>query len=268
VKGQSVPTGASASRSDAPRPGLVPIENNPQAAGLGPVPFRDAVEAHRIDQQRSRLRRLKGRVEHSVRLAGASLARLGGNRWRCLFLTLTYADADGWKPEDVTEYFHLARDWARRRGFRLRYSWVAEVQRRGAVHYHATVWIPRRERLPYADVSGWWPHGSSNVKPVKGGLSGVVAYLGKYLSKGFEVDAPKLPKGARIFGSAGHCIEERRELRYRLAPFWVRDALGTWADIRKVKGGWADRLSGEFLRSLWRVWFGGPGCVWAYKLAG
>ena len=95
----------------------------------------------------------------------------------------------------------------------------------------------------------------------------MIGYLCKYLSKGLEPDAPALPKGARCFGAAGHPPEERRELRYRLAPFWVRDALGTWADIRKVKGGWSDRLTGEFARSKWRVWFGGPGCVWAYQVA-
>jgi len=255
-------------RSAAGRsPGLVPTINNPHALGITSSGVYGAKLAFQIDLAAARLKRMRGRVEHSVRLAAAHLSRVGAGRWRPLFQTLTYREVDGWSAEHLTEYFHRVRQWAARRDFKVRYAWVAETQKRGAIHYHVVLWVPSRYFLPKPDLCGWWPHGSTETDRVKGGTSGVIGYLCKYLSKGLSVDSPALPKGARCFGAAGHPPEERRELRYRLAPFWVRDALGTWADIRKSKGGWLDRQSGEFLRSLWRVHFGGPGCIWAYQLA-
>ncbi|MFS8387721.1 replication initiation protein, partial [Xanthomonas campestris pv. campestris] len=35
----------------------------------------------------------------------------------------------------------------------------------------------------------------------------------------------------------------------------AREALGGEADIRKAKGGWFDRLTGEFWPSPWKVTF-------------
>jgi hypothetical protein len=204
-------------------------------------------------------------VEHSMRLAESGLFNRGGFRFRRWLVTLTYAGVDDWQAKHIARYLNTARMWAKRRAFPLRYTWVAELQQRGAVHYHICFWVPRAHRLPYADLSGWWPHGRSNGRVVRGGCSGVMAYLGKYMSKTNPATAAQFPKGARLHGNGGLQPSEKRELRYRLAPMWVRDALGTYADIRKIVGGWMDLRSGEFVESLWRVWVDGSGRIWAQK---
>jgi len=248
-------------------PGLVPIENNCPAIPEAGRALRVRASRVQIDGHARRMKRMRGVVEHSMRLAESQLVRQGGFRFKRLLVTLTYAKVDGWKPEDISAYVRVARKWAIRKGFPLKFTWVAELQKRGAVHYHVCMWIPVRCRLPEADLYGWWVHGSSNVKKVYGGASGVMAYLGKYLTKGGPEQSMKFPKGARMFGAGGLDCEQRREMRYRLAPFWVRDELGTFADIRRIVGGWVDRESGLFVASPWKIEIDGAGRVWCFKPA-
>lgn len=254
-------------RSERGAPGLVPLENKSHGDGY-PVPrVAKGTEGVQIDAHARRCKHMRSHIEHSMRTSEAQLARSGGFRWKRLFLTLTYAEAGGWASKDVSAYLATVREWCRRRRFKARYVWVAELQKRGAVHYHVCLWIPRRYRLPFADASGWWPHGVSNVSEVKSGCVGLMAYLRKYMSKMGPEQSVALPKGARMFGSGGLDQEQRREIRYRCAPYWVRDALGTYADIRRTVGGWMDRLTGEFIASPWKVIVDRAGLVWAYKVA-
>lgn len=220
-----------------------------------------------IDQHARRIKRMRGVVEHSMRLAESQLFASGGFRFRRLLVTLTYRGVDDWSAGHLGSYIRRARKWATRLGFALKWSWVAELQERGAVHYHVCIWIPKRHRLPEADLCGWWPHGRTNVATAKGGASGAMAYLGKYMSKATPASSMKFPKGARMFGAGGLDREQRREVRYRLAPFWVRDELGTYADIRRAVGGWMDRLTGLFVASPWKIEIDGSGLVWAYRPA-
>jgi hypothetical protein len=258
---------ARAARQGGAGTGFTLIGNNANAGGEVRKAVRRVCEKVQIDVHAKRCKRMRGHVEHSMRLAEFGLWRSGGFRWKRLFLTLTYASVDGWSRSDIREYLNVARQWAARRKFKLRYTWVAEVQKRGAIHYHVCLWIPRRHRLPTADVSGWWSHGRTNLRVVRDGCAGLIAYLGKYMSKIGASESIALPPGARMHGSGGLDREQRREIRYRLAPFWVRDALGTYADIRRTVGGWVDRLTGEFLRSPWRVEIDRAGLVWAYRVA-
>jgi hypothetical protein len=69
-----------------------------------------------------------------------------------------------------------------------------------------------------------------------------------------------------MFGHGGLPQESRRHVRYWQSPIWVREALGGRADIRKVVGGYMDRITGEFLASPWRVCVGPDGQVWTYRI--
>jgi len=78
-----------------------------------------------------------------------------GFRYRAVFQVLTYADADGWNPKDITRYLYTVKAWMARRGIQARYVWTAELQQRGAVHYNVIWWLPRGVTLPKPDKQGW-----------------------------------------------------------------------------------------------------------------
>jgi len=223
-------------------------------------PLRDRLP---VDPRARRLKRMRSTVNHSARLLHFDAhCERHAQRWNKKFLTLTYADVDGWAPGHIREFLNNLRGWCRFRGVRLRFVWVAELQERGALHYHVIVWLPKGKYLPFADAQGWWPHGRTNIVNAQS----PIGYITKYASKATAADAMGFPKGARICGHGGLTSEGRRHIRYWNAPFWVRDALTGRADIRKVVGGYMDRFTGEFLPSPWRVVIDGNGQVWAYRI--
>jgi hypothetical protein len=142
----------------------------------------------------------------------------------------------------------------------VRCVWVAELQTRGAVHYHVALWLPRRAYLPQADRRGWWPHGSTQtaraVAPVR--------YLQKYVSK-FDSKGCEFPKGIRLFGVRGMSPEGAMNARFWRAPEYVRARFLAGSDPRKVSGGWVDRRDGEFLASPWHVHLVPGQGAWAWR---
>lgn len=213
-----------------------------------------------IDRDASRVKRMRRAVGHSARLLHFQ-ASGEKQRYRKTFITLTYRDADGWEAKHLSEFRNRMFAWCKRRGFPCRFVWVAELQERGALHYHVLVWVPRRFILPKPDRCGWWTHGSSNIKEAQH----AVTYIAKYASKTTADQAAKYPKGARMHGAGGLEPESRRHVRYWQAPIWVRDALSGRADIRKVVGGYCDKITGEFLPSPWQVTVTPGGQVIAWR---
>lgn len=165
---------------------------------------------------------------------------------RCFFVTLTYRPGEDWHGRHISHFIKCVREWSRRLGQTLRYVWTAEMQERGAVHYHAIFWLKHGTRLPKPDVRGWWPHGMTQRVLARN----PVAYIAKYASK--AEDGPAFPKGIRICGAGGLDTEARREARWWKAPKEAREILGTLADIRRAVSGRFCALTGEFWRSPWR----------------
>lgn len=245
-------SGLQAPRSGA---GLVPYTTS-QTSASGDVPTLFAVKAMlQAPAALSRLRRLKHHVRTASRLIAETMHREGG-KWRAVFVTLTYAPGREWSPKHVAAFVDNVRKWGTRRGFRVGYLWVAEMQRRGAVHYHAVLWIPSRQKLPRPDKAGWWRHGSTNVQPVQRNATG---YLMKYVSKGLG-DYPDLPQGARVCGSGGLDAMARNEFHYWRLPRYVREGLdaetagpllpgqlwdGRMKATRNEGGGWRSRRTGQ-----------------------
>lgn len=167
----------------------------------------------------------------------------GGVRWAKVFVTFTYRGVDDWRPNHLAEFFHKARDWAGRHGAVFAYLWVAELQRRGAVHYHALIWIPHGLTLPKPDKRGWWPHGFTRTeRPRK-----PAAYMSKYASKGDVFQ--QFPKGLRLHGRAGLDLGSRRLVAYWCLPRYVRAVFSTPGEhvIRARGGGWVNHDTGEWL---------------------
>jgi hypothetical protein len=139
------------------------------------------------------------------------------------------------------------REWLKRRGVVFRFVWVAELQNRGAVHYHILVLLPKGLTMPKPDKQGWWPHGSTRIEWAKcaGG------YIAKYASKGYT---GFFPKGCRIHGSGGLEGDYLKLARWWKRPKYVRDAF-PYARHRVVRPSfhspWVDDCTGQIYISGW-----------------
>lgn len=260
--GQGDAMGSPASEASGRPLGLV--SNATTVNGCSP---EQALRPHRdrllINRDAQRVKRLRTSVGHVARLLHFDAhGELDAQRWNKKFITLTYRDVDGWRPDHFSKFRKALWYWCKRRKVKCRFVWVAELQARGALHYHVVVWLPKGKFLPFADAQGWWPHGATNIKTAHSPIS----YIAKYASKTTAYQAAVYPKGARMHGHGGLDQEGRRHVRYWMAPIWVRDALSGRADIRKVVGGYMNKKTGEFLASPWRVCVGPGGEVWAYRI--
>ncbi len=205
----------------------------------------------------SRLRRMRKTVLTSARLIEERLGVSRGRnaQWKAAMLTLTYHHVDDWKPDHISMLIRHARQFMKRRGFPFHYVWTAELQERGAVHYHIVFWMPRVApgrygflKFPKPDDQGWWPWGSSRIHWARN----AVGYLAKYASKVDDLPSGcKFPKGCRLHAVGGLTVDERVEVRYWRAPVYARLALGRTADIRKCDGGYENRFTGDFVKSPW-----------------
>jgi hypothetical protein len=227
-----------------PAPGLVYSQTS--------VPRQDENRVF-LDSQASRLKRMKCGTITTARLMTQGLQR-GGFRYRAAMLTLTYRPGREWRSGDVAELVRPIRKHLARRGHEFRYTWTAELQERGAVHYHLVTWLPKGVTLPKPDKQGWWPHGMTRIEWARN----PVGYLAKYASKGTNGQA--LPRGLRLHGSGGLDAVQRSIRAWWRLPSWVRDMWGSeHRPVRFPGGGWVSRETGEIVRSRWRfvnVWRG------------
>ncbi len=241
--------------------GLVSVPTSGNATLLGQeksfVQRSDLVEelqAFEVDKQARRLAMLRMNVGFGARAHAVS--EKGHRTDVAWMVTLTYrGDNSDWAARHLSDALHGFRLWCGRRRITVRYVWVAELQKRGVIHYHLAIWLPRGIRMPKWDVrlrsskSPWWPHGMANRILAKH----ATAYLMKYLSKGS--DYGQLPRGARAYGVGGLDHSLRRARRWLGLPSFVQgnsSILDQWR--RAVGGGWIDPC-GEWFRSEFETAF-------------
>ena len=199
-----------------------------------------------LDSKVSRLRRMKSGTITAARLLQEQM-QCAAIRYKVVMVTLTYRDIDGYSPNHIREFLHLSRKFLQRRGFRMRYVWVMELQRRGAPHYHVLLWMPKGQTLPKPDKRGWWPHGFTRIEWTRN----AVGYCAKYASK--QTDQ-QFPRRARIHGCGGLSQQAAMERRWWLSPLWVRDKWQAADDVHRApKGGFVSRVTGEWEPSPWIV---------------
>ena len=199
------------------------------------------VDFCKTKQAKNRVKRLKRNVWASGHLHG--IAKKGHRPLQAWFVTLTYADAHGWRPNHVTAALERFRRWCARRGYACKYTWVAEIQPKRAertgdnvVHYHALVWLPVGVRMPFWDrcntsPSGraqraFWGHGMTNTEQAKSG----VGYLMKYLSKLGELTV--FPDGLRLYGMGGLDPLARAVRTWYNLPQWAKNVFGV-GDVKR-----------------------------------
>lgn len=143
------------------------------------------------DPTAARIARLRRRVFSWVEVMRERCAEVKGS-WHCM-ITLTYSDVYGWRKDHIRDFML----WVKRRLNErlLGYAWVAELQKRGAVHYHVILALSNGSRLPKPDKCGSWPHGMTRIEKAR-----TLYYICKYTSKGGDNDGNDFPKHARTFG--------------------------------------------------------------------
>lgn len=244
-----------ATREAGAREGGVARNDAPTPSGgraLGLVYSQTSQNPIHLDPLEARLRKLKRGVITSSRLHQEAVTQ-GGFRGRWAMVTLTYRDLTGWNPKHISALLDHVRKWLARRGKPMQYVWVAELQKRGAMHYHVLVWLPKGLSLPKPDKQGWWPHGMTKIEWARN----AVGYMAKYASKG----STKYPKGARIHGAGGLKGHQLQEARYWRRPAWLRELSVIEESYSRVSGAWRNNETGELLISPWEVLFTGGG-VW------
>lgn len=171
-------------------------------------------------------------------------------------VTLTYADARGWRPDQISSLVRHVRNWLKRRNVPLRYVWVQEFCKKDArPHYHMLVWLPLGLTMPKPDKQRWWQHGFTQVAWARN----AVGYIAKYASKGDALSQPA--KGARMHGNGGLTEDARLEQIWWKLPAWLRDDVEPSDGVRRAPvgtgGGFVNPSSGEVYRSPWIVFFKG-----------
>lgn len=212
-------------------------------------------ETFEIDQIEIRLSRLKKRLSFFSDWKKLSEEIIGDTD--TIMVTLTYKNVDEWRPRHVTEFIRKVRRFL---GWQLLgYFWVAEMQERGAVHYHVVFVVKKGVRLPKPDDEGYWNYGMTKIQKV----DHVYSYLAKYLSK--DGQKASYPKGIRIFGMSIYVVKDL--VRMWKLPRWLqekiqnllhifdedkfqRNALKRLEGLRKVKGGY--QVAGHYIASPYR----------------
>ena len=231
-------------------PGLVSVPTSqkassaPEAAAL-----RDKLGGFVPPAHAGRLARMRRSVGFAARAHVCS--RFGFRTDSVVMVTLTYRDGNDWQPKHVSALLDHIRHWCKAERIRCRYVWVAELQARGAIHYHLALWMPHGKKLPMPDSAGWWPHGYTRTERARA----AVPYLLKYLSKGSG--SLRLPDGARMHGVGGLDHSMRRAARWLRMPGFVQSRADIFDDWRPaVGGGWVGPDAVVWPSEFKRTWLG------------
>lgn len=239
--------------------GLVTSETTPNERRAGACRAKGdslSVAFSPEETARKRIKRLKKGVWFAGRLHGSMSQKPGHRPDVAYFVTLTYVGVNDWSPEHLTRATDAYRRHCKRFSVPARYVWVAELQRRGAVHYHLVAWLPRGVRMPKWDrshmapsgreVSAFWSHGMTNVQKVK---KSAVAYLMKYLQKCSEF--MRFPDGLRLFGAGGLDQQSRAIRAWSNLPEWAKCEYGV-GELRRCGSMLVVVETGEVAEPVWR----------------
>lgn len=117
------------------------------------------------------------------------------NKSRLVLVTLTYGKIEDYRPGHIGDYL---RNLKKRLGENLlAYAWVAEIQERGAVHYHLVLLVMPGTDIPKPDKRGYWVHGMSKIETAR-----TAFYLATYTGKEYQKDLSRYPKSCRLYATS------------------------------------------------------------------
>ena len=219
--------------------GLVTLQTSPLGNKSTSPPQREGdqfqISFDKVQRAGKRVKRLRRNVWALGHLHG--MAENGHRPPVAWFVTLTYVGVDDWQADHMSAATEQFRRHCTRMHVPCRYIWVAELQKRGAVHYHLLVWLPKGVRMPQWDkpstslsgrvVAPFWSHGMTNTEVAKTG----VGYLMKYLSKLGELTV--FPPHLRLYGSGGLTALARGVRCWYNLPEWAKREHGV-GDLRRL----------------------------------
>lgn len=168
-----------------------------------------------LERQERRIARMRHIVWLAVHSIKDEQDATGG---RLVMYTLTYRGAKDWSPRHISGFTR----WLRAVQVKS-YVWVAEMQRRGAVHYHALALLPSGQRWVKPDEkSGGWSKGFTWVTDdVR-----FPWYILKYMQKGSKDGyAQQFPLHLRLYGVSQWTI---RRLSFEHAVLYRSSQLPAW----------------------------------------
>jgi len=104
-------------------------------------------------------------------------------------LTLTYRDFSDYRKSDISRFLNSFLRMFRYRGIRFSYFWVAEIQKRGMIHYHILFFLHSRDRRKVFDlfrkerIDRLWGKGYTFITFSRRTMKKAYSYAVKYLLK-------------------------------------------------------------------------------------
>jgi hypothetical protein len=208
----------------------------------------------KVQRAGKRVKRLRRNVWAAGHLHG--MADKGSRPPVAWFVTLTYVGVDDWCADHMSSATEQFRRHCARMGVPCRYIWVAELQKRGAVHYHMLAWLPKGVLMPHWDkaftsssgrsVGPFWSHGMTNTQVAKSG----VGYLMKYLSKLGELTV--FPPRLRLYGCGGLTSQARGVRCWYNLPEWAKRCYGV-GELKRQGSRLVVLETGEILPPMYAV---------------
>jgi len=162
-----------------------------------------------VDSNLMRIQRLRRRI---TAWTTAMSNVINSQAVACYGIALTYRPGVEWAPGHIQQFMMTLRKVFGHS--LLGYAWVAELQQRGAVHYHVTLimeknYVFKAERYgkmtvlrnPYFQFQSYWVHGFIDFKRL---VHPSPAYLMKYSQKS-EQKGGDFPPGLRLFACVIRC---------------------------------------------------------------
>ena len=142
-----------------------------------------------VDTFRSRLSKMRFRI-HEWAEVMAMLKKEFPTRM--VMITLTYEKIGGYEPGNINDFIKKLKRKVEKNLYG--FAWVAELQQRGAIHYHLLMVVKKGSRIPMPDKSGMWELGSSKIETAKKPF-----YLLRYTGKEYQKDLKAYPKSCRLY---------------------------------------------------------------------
>lgn len=152
---------------------------------------RETNEYLLIDSRQARINRCRKRVVSWANTLKPFLDKVGC-QYKMVMMGLTYRPGVEWRANDIRDFIaKLKREVGLKNIISM--ARVAELQERGAVHFHIIVIVKQGVRVPFPDKSGLWRHGSSRVEKARSPF-----YLVSYTKKEYQKSGI-YPKGCRMY---------------------------------------------------------------------